>query len=130
MTDYSHLLRFLRYAFVGGSTGVLYLVFVYLLVDGLGVQVTLASTLVCIAAAGYNYLMHYHWTFASDSPHGLVMIRYLAMIAGAVVINGLIMHFGTMLSSIHYLVIQLAATLVLVCWSLSVSSLWVFRKRQ
>lgn len=129
MTDTSRFVRLLRFLFVGGSTTVLYLLFVFLLVDLIGIQVTLASTLVCIAAACYNYLMHYHWTFASGAPHGMVMVRYLLMVAGAVLINGLIMHFGTMFSTIHYLVIQLVAAVVLVCWSLSVSSLWVFRQR-
>ena len=128
MTDFSRFFRFLRFIFVGGSTTVLYLVSVFLMVDILGIQVTLASTLLCIAAACYNYLMHYHWTFASGAPHGMVMVRYLWMVAGAVVINGLIMHFGTMLSSVHYLVIQLVAAITLVCWSLSVSALWVFRQ--
>lgn len=107
----------------------LYLMLVYVLVDIVGMQVTLASTLLCMAAAAYNYLMHYHWTFASDAPHGMVMVRYLLMVAGAVVINGLIVHFGTTLSDFHYLVIQLVASITLVCWSLSVSSLWVFRER-
>jgi putative flippase GtrA len=129
MTDYARFLRLLRFVFVGGSSGLLYLGLVFVLVDVLGVQVTLASTLVCVAAAVYNYLMHYHWTFASDAPHGMVMVRYLLMIAGAVLINGLIVHFGTMFSSVHYLVIQVIATVALACWSLSVSSLWVFRRR-
>jgi putative flippase GtrA len=129
LTDYSRFYRLLRFAFVGGSTALLYLVFVFVLVDILGMHVTLASTLVCIAAAAYNYLMHYHWTFASDAPHGMVMVRYLLMIAGAVLINGLIVHFGTKFSDIHYLIVQLVASITLVCWSLSVSSLWVFRQR-
>jgi putative flippase GtrA len=129
MTDYSRFLRFLRFAFVGGSSGFLYLGSVFVLVDLMGMQVTLASTLVCIVAAAYNYLMHYHWTFASDAPHGMVLVRYLLMIAGAVLINGLIVHFGVMFSSVHYLVIQSVAAITLACWSLSVSSLWVFRQR-
>lgn len=129
MTDYSRFLRLVRFIFVGGSTAFLYLAFVFVLVDKVGMHVTLASTLVCIVAAAYNYLMHYHWTFASDAPHGMVMVRYLTMIAGAVLINGLIVHYGTMFSSVHYLIVQLIAAFTLVCWSLSVSSLWVFKRR-
>lgn len=125
MTDFS---RFLRFLFVGGSTSVLYLCLVFLMVDIIGIQVTLASTLMCIAASCYNYLMHYHWTFTSDAPHGRVLVRYLLMVAGAVLINGLIVHFGTTYTTIHYLIIQFIAAVALVCWSLSVSSLWVFRK--
>ncbi len=129
MKNPARFVQFLRFITVGGSTTLLYLAFVFLLVDILGFQVTLASTLMCIAAAGYNYLMHYHWTFTSDAPHGMVMVRYLSMVAGAVLINALIMHLGTTYLDIHYLVIQVVAAIVLVCWSLSVSALWVFRQR-
>ena len=128
MTNSSRFFQFLRFIFVGGSTALLYLVLVYFMVDVLGIQVMLASTLMCIAAACYNYLMHYHWTFTSNAPHGMVLVRYLLMVTGAILINGLIMHFGTMFSTAHYLVIQLVAALALICWSLSVSSLWVFRR--
>jgi len=129
MTNPSRFFRFLRFSFVGASTLLLYLASVYLLVEFMGLQVTLASTLMLIAAACYNYFMHYHWTFTSNAPHGMVMVRYLLMIAGAVLINALIMHFGTVLSTVHYLVIQVIAAFALFCWSLGVSSLWVFRQR-
>jgi len=97
-------------------------------VDGLGFQVTLGSTIVCFAAMCYNYFMHYHWTYASEAPHGPVMVRYLLMSAGAILLNGLIMHFGVKLSSVHYMVVQLVAAIALICWNLCVNTFWVFRK--
>jgi putative flippase GtrA len=126
LTDSSRLLRFVL---VGGSSALLYFGLLFVLVEGLAVQVVLASTIVCVAAMCYNYLMHYHWTFASDAPHGMVLVRYLLMSAGGILLNGLIMHFGVMLSAVHYMVVQFVAAAALVCWNFCVSYFWVFRKR-
>lgn len=124
MTKASLLLRFL---FVGGSTTVIFFGLTYVLVEVAGLHVTLASTLACIIAVCYNYLLHYHWTFVTDAPHGLVLVRYLLMCAGAVLINALVMHFGVKWSNTNYMVVQVVATLALTCWSFTVSSIWVFR---
>ena len=112
---------------MGGSTAALYLGLTYVLVEVFALQVTLASTLGCAIAVCYNYFLHYHWTFVSDAPHGIVLVKYLLMCTGGVVVNGLVMHFGMELASAHYMVVQLVAAVALVCWSLSLSTLWVFK---
>lgn len=116
-----------RFLFIGGSTAAIYLGLVFVLVEGPALHVTLASTLACIAAVCYNYFLHYHWTFASDAPHGIVLVKYLLMCTGGLILNALIMHFGTQLGSAHYMAVQLVAAVALVCWSFSLSSLWVFK---
>lgn len=127
-----HLMRntslLLRFLLVGGSTAAINFGLTIALVEGPALQVTIASTIACIAAICYNYILHYHWTFASDAPHGRVLVRYLLMCTGGVLLNGLVMHFGVLVLSIHYMLVQLFAGVVLVCWSLCLGSLWVFRK--
>lgn len=125
MTNASLTLRFLL---VGGSTSALYLGLTFALVEGPSVQVTLASSIACIAAVCYNYALHYHWTFASDAPHGWVLVKYLLMCAGGVLLNGLVMYFGVVIMSIHYMLVQLVAGFVLACWSLCIGSFWVFKR--
>ena len=117
-----------RFLLVGGSTAASYLGITYGLVEAFALNVTLASTVGCVFAVCYNYLLHYHWTFVSEAPHSIAMIRYLVMCAGGIAVNGLVMHFGTVLTSAHYMVVQLFAAVALVCWSLTLSSLWVFRR--
>jgi len=124
MTNYSFVLRFL---FVGGSTAFIFLGSTFGLVEGLHISAVLASTIACLIALCFNYLLHYHWTFASEAAHGLTLIRYLLMCAGGLLLNGLIMYFGTLLGTVHYMVVQIFAGLAMVCWSLCLSYFWVFR---
>jgi putative flippase GtrA len=124
MTNFSFILRFL---FVGGSTALIFFGLTFGLVEGLHLSAVLASTFACFIAVCYNYSLHYHWTFASETPHGLALIRYLVMCVGGILINGLIMYFGTKQETVHYMIVQLVAGLSLVCWSLSLSYFWVFR---
>jgi putative flippase GtrA len=127
MTDYSLLFRFL---IVGGSTAAIFFGLTFILVETLDIATVLASTIACATAICYNYLLHYHWTFASDSPHGLTVIRYLFMSACGLLINGLIMQFGTSLAITHYMVVQIIAGFAMVCWSICMSYFWVFRSNR
>jgi putative flippase GtrA len=124
MPDFQLLLRFVL---VGGSTALLYMGVPYWLVEGAGLHTTVASTIGLTVAICYNYPMHYHWTFSSEAPHGKAVVRYLLMCAGALLVNGLVMHLGTAASSLHYMFVQILAAVIVTTWSLSLSSLWVFR---
>ena len=126
MTDPLLLLRFL---FVGGTTTIFYFGLIYALVEGLALHTTVASTVAYIIVGFYNYLLHYHWTFATDAPHGLALVKYLLTCVGGLILNALVMHGGVMLVSVHYLVVQLFAFGVVVCWSLCISAIWVFSKK-
>ena len=124
MPDFALVLRFLL---VGGSTALLYLGLTYALVEVAGQHATLASTIALAVAICYNYLLHYHWTFATDAPHGRVLVRYLFMCAGALMVNGVIMHYGTSELSVHYMFVQLLAAVGVTTWSISLGALWVYR---
>ena len=118
--------KLVRFILVGGSTSTVCLVLIWLMVDGLHLHVVLGSTIAVILASVYNYCVHYYWTFSSDTSHGFVLIKYLLMCLGGLVINGLVMHFGVQVLPVHYLVVQLLASVALVLWSFIVSFLWVF----
>lgn len=124
MAKYSFILRFL---FVGGSTAFIFLGLTLGLVEGLKLSAVLASTIACIIAVSYNYLLHYHWTFESDAAHRLVLTRFLLMGVGGILLNGMIMYFGTLQNTVHYIVVQFCSGLAMVCWSLCLSYFWVFR---
>jgi len=126
MIDLSVLLRF---ALVGGTTGALYFGTTYVLVEIFAAPVTLASTGGYFAAMCYNYFMHYHFTFESDTPHDQALVRYLLVCAGGAILNVLVIYFGMLLTSVHYMLILLLALVVVVCWSFTMSSLWVFRRQ-
>ena len=118
--------KLVRFILVGGSTSIVCLVLIWLMVDGLHLHVVLGSTIAVILASLYNYCLHYYWTFSSDTSHGFVLIKYLLMCLGGLVINGLVMYFGVTVLSVHYLMVQLLASVMLVLWSFTISFLWVF----
>ena len=119
----------LRFLFVGGTTAVLQFGLVLVLVECLALHITTASTAAYILVGFYNYLLHYHWTFATDAPHGLALVKYLLTCVGGLVLNGLVMHAGVMLLPVHYMVVQFFAFAIVVCWSLCISTFWVFSRK-
>ena len=120
--------RLLRYIFVGVSSAAILGIGISVLVELVGLKVTLASTISCIVAVYYNYLMHYHWTFETDAPHGLVLMKYLAMCMVGFFLNGLIMYFGMKFTEDHYLVIQTFGGFAMAFWNFFASYFWVFNK--
>ena len=124
MPDLALLLRFFL---VGGSTAMIFFGLTVGLVEFAALHATLASTIACTVAICYNYLLHYHWTFASDAPHGKVLMRYVMMCIGAVIVNGLLMQVGMETLSLHYLYVQLIAAGGVAAWSLGLSAIWVYR---
>ena len=116
-----------RFLLVGASTTALYFGILLAGVELLALPITLASSVACIIAIIYNYLLHYRWTFASEAPHGVVLGRYLLMNLGGLMINGSIMYFGVPMLGVHYLWVQLLAAALMIGWTLTLSSLWVYR---
>ena len=122
--------RLIRFVLVGGSSTALAIGLTWLFVEVFHLHVTLGSTFALTLCALYNYSMHYYWTFNSNAPHGLVLIKYLLMCMGALMVNALVMHIGVLLLPLHYLLVQLVACGAVTLWSICLSALWVFPARQ
>lgn len=121
-----------RFAAVGALTAALHYGVLYALVQWAALDSVVASSLGFAVAVGFNYLMHYHWTFAVGAhaepiPHGRALARYAAMIGGGFLLNGLVMYAGTELLGWHYLLAQLLALGVVITWNFILASGWVFR---
>jgi putative flippase GtrA len=121
--------QLIRYVCVGGSTAVVLIGSTYVLVEILALNVILGSTISCIVTICYNYLMHYHWTFKADAPHGPVLIKYLMMCAVGLLLNGLVMYFGQLIAGVHFMILQLFGGLALLVWNMAASYLWVYNNR-
>jgi putative flippase GtrA len=127
MSKYHFIFRFL---FVGGSTAFIFFGLTFALTEGLQISAVLASTCACIIVVCYNYALHYYWTFESEAPHGVALVRYIFMGTCGILLNGLVMYFGIMFENIHYMVVQVIAAMTMVLWSLSLSYFWVFRSNR
>ncbi len=126
------LVRGLRFGTVGVLTAALHygVLFCGVVLAGLGS--TLASSLGFVVAVCFNYVMHYHWTFAAaegqaPAPHGRSLRRYLVMIACGFVINASAMFACVHLLHWHYLAAQGVALVALVSWNFTVANNWVFK---
>jgi putative flippase GtrA len=122
----------LRFAVVGVLTAVIHYGVLAILVQWAGWNSTLASSLGFAMAVGFNYLMHYHWTFSAEPgihpvPHGRALLRYALMISGGFLINGALMFTATELWTWHYLLAQALALAVVVAWNFLLASRWVYR---
>lgn len=117
-----------RFCFVGGGTAILYLGLVGLLYRPGNYSILVASAAASITALGFNYLCHYHWTFAADSNHNETILRYLLMSGSSLMLNILIMHVGVSMLMFHFFWTQVVAALTMICWNLGFSWLWVYRE--
>lgn len=118
----------LRFGVVGVLTACIHYGVLFVGVAALGLGSTLASSVGFGLAVGFNYVVHYYWTFAAGSaPHGRALARYLAMISGGFVINGLLMQVATQGLHWHYLVAQALALVAVVTWNFTLANTWVFR---
>ena len=117
-----------RFGVVGVLTALLHYGMLYVGVEALHLNATLASSIGFVVAVIFNYLMHYRWTFAEPAPHGRTLWRYLVMISCGFLINGLVMYAGVQWSSLHYLLTQALALVAVVLWNFVLSNVWVFRR--
>ncbi len=99
-----------------------------MLAETAGIQVIVVSSIAFTIAIFYNYVLHYYWTYASDAAHGMALIRYSRMCAGAMCLNGLVMHLGPLLTSLHDIALQLLAGIAIILWTLTISFFWTFHR--
>ena len=116
-----------RFGVVGVATAFIHYGLLYAGVEGLQLNVTLASSLGFVVAVIFNYLMHYSWTFTDPAPHGRTLRRYLLMITFGFFINALVMYVGADYLAMHYLLTQALALIVVIVWNFLLSNFWVFR---
>jgi len=122
------LATLVRFCCVGGGTAILYLGLVGLLYGRGNYSVLVASAVASITALGFNYLCHYHWTFAAGSRHDETILRYLLMSGSSLMLNLLIMHVGVSMLMYDFFWTQAVSALSMICWNLSLSWLWVYRE--
>ena len=116
-----------RFAVVGVATAALFYGLVAAGVEWIGLAAPVASAIAYPLVLGFNYLLHFNWTFGVAAPQSVAVGRYLVMVALGFVLNGLIMHFGVTALGINYLVVQTFAMAVVISVNFVLSSLWVFR---
>ncbi len=118
--------RLVRFGVVGAlATGVQYLILV-VLVRWAGMWPPAASALGFLVSAVGNYLLNYHFTFASRQPHAPAAAKFLVLAAVGLTLNAVLMEVLVDLGW-HYLVAQVCVTAIVFLWNFIGNSLWTFR---
>ncbi len=125
----SELIRkFIGFAGTGAiATGIQYTILIVLR-EGAALSPVVASAIGYGLAAVANYLMKYHWVFASDRQHRHTAPRYALVSLSGLTLNTLLMHLGTSILGLYYLVSQVITTGLVLVWNFTVNHLWTFRR--
>lgn len=128
MSD-NFLKKFVGFAGVGAvATAIQYLILI-VLKELAGVPAVVASATSYAISSALNYLMKYHWVFASDAKHRSTAPRY-ALISGiGLSLNTFLMYLGTEVLGWYYLLVQVLATGLVLLWNFFASAFWTFGKR-
>ena len=116
-----------RFALVGIATAALFYALVATGVELAGLPAPVASSIAYPLVLGFNYLLHFNWSFGVTAPQSIAVGRYLVMVALGFVLNGLIMHAGVKMLSANYLLVQTLAMAAVISVNFVLSLLWVFR---
>jgi len=108
---------------VGTAGHFLTLVF---LVECAGVSAVVATTAGFIVGALINYFLNYHFTFKSDKAHREAMLKFFMVALIGAGMNMLIVFMGVEIMAIHYLLVQLVASSIVLIWNFSANKLWTF----
>lgn len=120
--------HFLLFAALGAvGTLVQYTVLVAL-VQGLGVQAVLASTLGFLSGGVVNYSLARTIAFRSSKPHHEAATKFFLIAGVGLCLNALLMTGFTGGLGLPYLLAQVLTTGLLLFWHYAGNALWTFRE--
>lgn len=119
----NHLMRFV---IVGGSATLLQYLLLVLFVELHLLTPVLASPLAFGLSAIANYLLNYHFTFASRAAHTSTLPKFIAVASLGLIINSV--SFAIFLSLVpHYLAAQIIATVLTLGVNFLLHKFWIYR---
>jgi len=118
--------QFVRYAGAGVIGTAAHYAVLVALVQGWDTGVVAASTAGALVGAGINYALNHRFTFASAESHRRALPRFVAVAAGGIALNALVVAGMLVLVGPHYLVAQVVATLAVLVAGYLVNRAWTF----
>lgn len=119
--------RFLAFTGVGAVGTVAHYLVLLFLVEVFGSKPGLGSSAGFVVGALVNYSLNYTYTFRSDARHHVALPKFLIIALIGFWINAFIMTKGIGWLAIHYLLVQLFATGLVLIWNFTGNMLWTFR---
>ena len=122
-------IMFLRFAGVGAVGTIAHYTLLVFLVEALGLQPVLGSSLGFLLGAAVNYSLNYRYTFASRKQHTETLPKFFLIAVVGFIFNGLIVHMLANDFGVNYLLAQLVATALVLAWGFAANFLWTFVDR-
>ncbi len=118
--------QFFTYAAVGalGTSG--HFVTLIALVESLSFNTTVASTFGFIVGAIINYVLNYCVTFKSKRAHSVSLARFFTVAILGVFLNGCLMFLGSEIIGVHYLIVQVCSTGIVLVLNFVLNRSWTF----
>lgn len=129
------VLRFMRFAAVGGIGTVVDFSALILLKEAIGLPLLLANSLSYLAGVGNNFTLNRAWTYPEARHKALwrQFIQFLLISTAGLLLNSLIVNLlaeplGTLLNlpDTGYLAAKVLATGLVVFWNFTANRLWTF----
>lgn len=122
--------QFIVYSIIGiiGTTGQ-YIVLI-ILVEIFGSNPVIATTFGFVVGAVINYILNYNFTFRSNKSHREAALKFLIVATVGASINSLIMYLGTEFLTLHYIIVQVIATILVLLWSFVINKYWTFSVKE
>jgi putative flippase GtrA len=117
--------QFVRYAGVGAIGTAVHYGTLIGLVQSVGLNAVVASTMGFVVGAFVNYALNRGFTFASDRAHRVALPRFFAVAGAGLLLNALVMA-AILAMALHYLVAQVVATGVVLVTGYLANRRWTF----
>ncbi|ALA59769.1 GtrA family protein [Nitrospira moscoviensis] len=112
---------------IGGGITLAHYVILIFSVRGFGIDPVLASSSGYGVAAVINYYLNSRFTFRYQKSHRAAFLKFLLVALVGFLLNGIIMHICVARLSLHYLMAQVLATVIVLGWNFSANYAWSFR---
>ncbi len=121
--------QFILFAAIGAVGTAAHFLTLILLVEAAGVSAVWATTAGFMVGALINYFLNYHLTFKSDKAHHEAMLKFFTVALVGAGMNMLIMYIGVDVLVQYYLLVQVAASSIVLLWTFSANKLWTFSEK-
>jgi putative flippase GtrA len=121
--------KFLRFAAVGVVGTAAHYLTLILIVEWAEASPLTGSSAGFIVGAFVNYVLNYRYTFHSTRRHSEALPRFYLVAAIGFIFNGAIVWGVAKQLGFHYLLAQVAATLIVLMWNFTSNLIWTFPEK-
>jgi putative flippase GtrA len=118
--------QFSKFMGVGAVGTLMHYLVLVVLVELVGIEVLIGSSLGALVGALVNYVLNYRFTFASSKRHHEALTKFLAVAGTSFLLNGAVMSLFSYHLGWPYLSAQVMSTLLMLIWNFTANRVWTF----